>query len=273
MTSIVITGSTRGIGYALAEAFLALGCQVVVSGRTQQAVQASVRDLAETHGQAPILGYPCDVTVADQVQTLWSSACLHFGQVDIWINNAGVGHAQKSFWEHSESELQQILHTNVLGAMYGGQVALRGMRDQGFGQIYNMEGLGSDGRWVEGLTLYGSSKASLRYLTDSLAREVAGTGLVVGALYPGMVVTDFLTGRFEDKPEEWEKAQRVFNVLADLPETVAPWLADRVLKNSRNGIRIRWLSTARVLARFALAPFRKRDLFSATTADEPGGDG
>jgi NAD(P)-dependent dehydrogenase (short-subunit alcohol dehydrogenase family) len=66
-----------------------------------------------------------------------------------------------------------LVRTNVLGAMYGARVALRGMLEQGYGALYNLEGLGSSGNWMKGLTLYGSSKAALRYLTDAWAREKA----------------------------------------------------------------------------------------------------
>ena len=141
------------------------------------------------------------------------------------------------------------------------------MRAQGTGALYNMEGLGSDGRYVEGLTLYGTTKYALAYLTDSLTKEVRGTPIVVGTLRPGMVVTDLLVGQYRDRPEEWERAKAIFNVLADHVETVAPWLANRVLANDRSGVRIKWLTTPRLIARFLSAPFRKRDLFSSGEPD------
>jgi short-subunit dehydrogenase len=154
-----------------------------------------------------------------------------------------------------------VVGTNLIGAMYGSKVALRGMLDQGFGGLYNMEGLGSDGRKVEGLALYGSTKSGLRYLDECLVRETQGTPVLVGALRPGMVVTDFLTKQFEGRPEEWERAKRIFNILADRVETVTPWLAHKVLANDKNGVCISWQGTWKVIGRFLAAPFRKRDLF------------
>jgi short-subunit dehydrogenase len=165
------------------------------------------------------------------------------------------------FWELSAEQIQAVVSTNLIGAMYGSKVALRGMFDQGFGGLYNMEGLGSGSHRVEGLTLYGSTKCGLRYLDESLARETRGTAVLAGALRPGMVVTDFLTRRFEDRPEEWERAKRIFNVLADRVETVTPWLARKVLANDRTGVCISWQSTVKLMGRFIAAPFRKRDLF------------
>ena len=259
--SIVITGSSRGIGYGLAESFLTLGCRVTVSGRRSESVEEARATLAARHGSERVFGFPCDVREHTQVQALWDAAQSHFGRIDVWINNAGVGHAQTAFWDQPAQEMQEVVDANLVGAMYGGKVALGGMMAQGFGSLYNMEGLGSDGRRVEGLTLYGSTKSALRYLTDAWAQETKGTGVIVGALSPGMVATRFITDRYKDRPEEWEKAKRVLSILSDRVETVTPWLARKVLANRKNGVRFNWLSTGKLMGRFLSAPFRKRDPF------------
>lgn len=259
--TIVVTGSTRGIGLGLAHAFLDRGCRVIVCGRTSAAVEEAVSTLAARHGDGPLFGQACDVRAFDQVQALWDASVQHFGQVDIWINNAGVAHGQTDFWDHTPEKIRSVVETNVIGAMYGARVAVKGFLDQGFGSFYNMEGLGSDGRHIEGLSLYGTTKYGLAYLTDALVQETKGTNLVVGALRPGMVVTGLLTGQYEERPEEWERARRVFNILADRVETVAPWMADKVLSNTKTGVRFKWLTPWRLAARFLSAPFRRRDLF------------
>jgi len=261
MKTIIITGSTRGIGFGLADSFLALGQQVVISGRTQNSVEDAFGKLATRHTAERIFGLPCDVSDFSQVQALWDAACDHFGQIDIWINNAGAGNAQTKFWNLSPERIQTVVDTNVRGAMYGARVALSGMQKQGTGAFYNMEGLGSEGPYVAGLALYASTKSALKYLTDSLIREVKGTPVIVGAISPGMVLTDLLTKQYDDKPAEWEDAKRIFNILADKPETVTPWIAERVLANLTNGTRIKWLNTWKTLKRFLTFPFIKRDLF------------
>lgn len=261
MKTIVITGSTRGIGFGLADAFLALGSNVVVSGRTRDAVDRAVAELASRHEAERILGQPCDVTDYPQVQGLWDGAAARFGAVDVWINNAGISHPTVDFWAHPPHRIRAVVDTNLLGAMYGASVALSGMREQGCGALYNMEGLGSSGPVIPGMTLYATTKSGLNYLTDSLAKEVHGTKLVVGALQPGMVVTDLLRGRSEERGSPDARAQRIFDILADRVETVTPWLARQVLANERNGARIRWLTQWKVLARFLSAPFHKRDVF------------
>lgn len=261
MSNIVITGSTRGIGYGLAHAFLARGCQVTISGRTQEAVAEAVDRLAAEFGAEHIFGHPCDVTVYEQVQALWEASWDHWGQIDIWINNAGIAHAQAQLWDQSPEEMAAVVQTNVVGTMFGARVALQGMLSQGWGSLYNLEGLGSDGRKVEGLTVYGTTKHAITYLTDALVEETRDTPIVVGALRPGMVVTGMLTQQYETRPEDWERARRVFNILADRVETVTPWLADQILANEKTGARFRWLGGFKSIGRFVLAPFRRRDLF------------
>jgi NAD(P)-dependent dehydrogenase (short-subunit alcohol dehydrogenase family) len=261
MKTIVITGSTRGIGYGLADAFLDLGCAVALSSRTPEHVEDAVARLAAKHDADRVFGTTCDVTDFEQVQTLWDAARDHYGQIDIWINNAGVSHPQTDFCDHPAERIRAVVSTNLIGTMYGSKVAMRGMLDQGHGEIYSLEGLGSDGRKVEGLALYGTTKAALRYLNQSLARETKGTGVLVGTVRPAMVLTDLVMKQYEGRPEELERVKHIFNLIADRVETVTPWLARRMLANNRNGAVISWLPWWKLLGRFAMAPFRKRDLF------------
>jgi NAD(P)-dependent dehydrogenase (short-subunit alcohol dehydrogenase family) len=256
--TVVVTGSTRGIGFGLAHSFLYLGCNVVVSGRTQEAVEEAVEGLAAQHAQERVLGQPCDVTDYGQVQALWDAAAARFGTVEIWVNNAGISSPTADFWTHPPERMRAVVETNVVGAMYGASVALSGMHEQGHGALYNMEGLGSGGPMVPGTTLYATTKSALRYLTEALAKEVEGSGLIVGALQPGMVVTDLLMGREGERGPPDARSRRVMNILADRVETVTPWLARRALANEKNGARIRWLTQWKVLGRFACAPFHER---------------
>lgn len=262
MKSVVITGSTRGIGYGLANAFLGLGCAVTVSGRARASANEAAEKLAATHSSDRILAHACDVTQYEQVQGLWDAARERFGKVDIWINNAGLSHRAVPFWDLAPEQIQSVVQTNIAGAMYGASVAMTGMLEQGTGAIYNLEGFGSDGRKQLGLSLYGTSKCALAYLTDALVEEAKGTPVLVGALRPGMVVTDLLVKQPEQTGEEWERSKRVFNILADRVETVTPYLAEKVLENERHGVRIKWLSPWQVMWRFMTARWNKRDLFA-----------
>ncbi len=257
MKTVVITGSTRGIGYGLAEAFLGLGCAVTVSGRTAEGVDQAVTELSARHDGDRILGQSCDVADFAQVQALWDAARSRFGKVDIWVNNAGISHPVVDFWEHTPGQIETVVRTNIVGAMYGARIALRGMLEQGFGAFYNMEGLGSDGRIVRGLAIYGSSKSALHYLTRSLVGQTKGTPVLVGAIRPGMVLTNLVTDQYTDRPEDWERAKRFLNIITSQVEEVTPWLARQVLANDKHGAQISYMTTGRLLRRFLALPFSR----------------
>lgn len=259
-----MTGSTRGIGRGLAEAFLGQGCRVIVSGRSAESVRSAVSALGSP-GADRLHGVPCDVSVLADVQAPWDSACQRFGGVDVWINNAGVGHAYLPFWELPPAEIEAAIQTNVLGVIYGTRVAVTGMLRQGGGAVFNMEGLGSNGMIQLKTIVYGTCKSAVAYFTRAAIREIAGGSVRVGSLSPGMVVTDLLMGPMGPmgrSPEDLKRSRRIFNILADRVETVAPFLAAKVLASTRHGEAIRWLTGWKAFARFASAPFRKRDVLS-----------
>ena len=262
MKKIVITGSTRGIGFGLANEFLALGCGVTISGRSGDVVGQAVTRLKEKFPNAELLGVPCDVRRFEQVQALWDAAKAHFGDIDIWINNAGIANPVAAFWEQSPEQVSDIIQTNLIGAMNGAIVALNGMIAQGFGAVYNLEGLGSGGgRKVFGLIPYGTSKAAMRYLDDALAEEVKGKPVIVGAIQPGMTATDMIRSQYRKNPEDFEKVKPILNLISDRVENVAPWIARRVLANTKNGARISYVSMVKIMGRFLMAPFRKRNVY------------
>jgi NAD(P)-dependent dehydrogenase (short-subunit alcohol dehydrogenase family) len=258
----MITGSTRGIGFGLADAFLELGCEVAISGSNQENLNRAVEDLAVKHAGEHMIGVLCDVRKPDQVASLWDQAKAQFGKVDVWINNAGVSNAQRKIWDVPVEEVKRVVDINLIGTIHGSQVAIKGMLDQGYGAIYNMEGMGSDGRKHDGLTLYGMTKYGLKYFTDSLVKETKGSPIIVGALRPGMVVTELITKQYEDRPEEWEKDKRIFNILAERVEVVAPWMAEKILVNEKTGVRISYTSKIKLFGRFLMAPFSRRDVIS-----------
>jgi NAD(P)-dependent dehydrogenase (short-subunit alcohol dehydrogenase family) len=262
MKHIVITGSTRGIGYGLAGEFLARGCSVTVSGRGEAAVESAVAGLRSGQEADRVFGLACDVTVPDQVQRLWDRSVAQFGKVDLWVNNAGSSGERGLVWELPAQEAEVPITTNVLGTVYGCQTAMRGMMAQGNGAIYTMEGMGSDGRKHAGLTLYGTSKYAVHYFTESLALEAKETPVIVGALRPGMVITDLITDRYEGRSEEFERAKKIFNIIADRVENVTPWLVERMLANRKNGAILAYSSSWKLMWRFLSQPFVKRDLFS-----------
>jgi len=255
---IVITGSTKGIGYGLAEEFLKRGQQVVVSGRNQERLDKAVSALAAKHKK--VAGYLCDVTKYDDNEELFTFAKEKFGRVDIWINNAGVAHPMTNVWDLPLDVIQDSVNANVYGSIYGSRVAIKGMLEQGGGWIYNLEGFGSSGRTMAGLSVYGMTKAAAAYFGKSLAKEVANTSVKVATLQPGMVITDMITGQYKT-PEELEKVKPIFNIIANRVEDVVPWLAEKMLTNEKNGAEIHFQPRWKLMLRFLTAPFVKRNVF------------
>ena len=262
MKSIVITGSSRGIGYGLAEAFLQRGCQVMIAGRSLASTSKALAKLKAKYGPDSLRGYPCEVSVPEQVQSLWDEAITEFGKVDIWINNAGVNHPMKSLWELPTETVQSVIATNLLGLTFCSQVAIKGMLAQGHGHLYNMEGHGSDGQMLNGMTGYGASKSAVRYLTKALVKETQGTVVKVSTLSPGIVITKLIDDQFKDNPEALERVKGAFNIFGDHVETVTPWLADRILKNEKAGASIAWFTPHKAIWRLITSVLNKRDLFA-----------
>lgn len=262
MKTVVITGSTRGIGRGLAENFLARGCQVMISGRQQAAVDEVVTELAAVHSGELVAGKACEITSAEQLQALWDEAVSRFGRVDVWINNAGISVPRKPLAQTEPAALSRIVEVNLGGVLLANRVALAGMHAQGSGQIWNMEGFGSGGQMQPGMCAYGATKRAVNYINNALQKEVKGTGVQVCTLSPGIVVTDLLTGDYDTSSAEWEKSKKIFNILGDKVETVTPYLVEGILKADRSGTKVAWLTTGKAMRRFMTAGFNKRDLFS-----------
>ncbi|MEA4869205.1 3-phenylpropionate-dihydrodiol/cinnamic acid-dihydrodiol dehydrogenase [bioreactor metagenome] len=261
MKSIVITGSTRGIGLAMAKEFLRAGCRVTLSGRGETLAQGTRETLRAFEGSYQYV--PCNVQQISQLQALWNAATDRFGAVDIWINNAGQNVPHERIADTEERYVREVVETNLLGMVFGAQVAARGMLKQGYGAIYSMEGLGSNDMIQIKTVLYGTSKRALTYFMKGLAKELAGSGVIAGRLSPGMMLTDFITKTPDGAPAAIEtdgSFQKIFNILADRPETVAAFFVPRILRNTKNDRQIAWLTGCKSARRFLCAPFRKRKL-------------
>jgi short-subunit dehydrogenase len=223
---IVITGSSKGIGLGLAQAFLEQQQAVVISGRNSTDLHSALQQLRHRFPAALIHAVTCDVTQIHEVQTLWDEAIQQFGAVQIWINNAGSCTATLDFKDLAAADIQTVVQTNILGSMFGSQVALNGMLAQGYGQIFNMEGWGTRGEWSAGMTAYATTKRAVGYFSQALFKETKQTHIQVGTLSPGMVATDLLVSSWQNGDvQHWNKMKRLFCLLSILPKwSVAIWL-------------------------------------------------
>lgn len=262
MKNVVITGSTRGIGQGLAKEFLKRSCRVIITGRNQQQVDEMVAQLAAEHGSGNVAGTSCEVTSFDSLSALWDFARAKFGSVDIWINNAGKSIERANLCDQRPGDIEAIVNTNLTGMLLANKVAIAGMKQQGSGQIWNMEGFGSGGQTAPGMACYGATKRAVTYLIKALQKEIKDTGVQVCTLSPGMVVTDLLVGDYDLTSAEWQKAKKILNILGDKVGTVTPYLVDGILKADKTGSKVVWLTNSKAFVRFLTAGFNKRDLFS-----------
>jgi NAD(P)-dependent dehydrogenase (short-subunit alcohol dehydrogenase family) len=262
MKTAIITGGTRGIGAALVREFLRCGWDVAYTGTSELSIEKSLISLSGQFRKESYFALKCDVTNEKDLNNLWENTLKTFGRVDIWVNNAGVANERTSFNQIPPDVFMKIIDTNVKGLMLATHVAYNRMLVHGFGAIYNMEGLGSDGRTLSGLTPYGTSKRAVRYFTDAFAKEVKNGPVIVGTISPGMVLTDLTLGHLRKDPQKNKQLIRIYNILANDPETVTPYLVRKMTENKKNGAKISWLSSWKVMMRFISAPFSKRDIVS-----------
>lgn len=260
----VVTGASRGIGRALAQALLDRGINVhLASSHADDAARAAARlrpSPASTRHGAQAAGSRCDVTDPEAVRGLWDEACARFGGVDIWINNAGLA-LGGGLVDMPEADVRRMLDVNLAGLVHGCQTALRGWRAAGrTGALYTMLGAGADGTLMPFMNAYASTKAAATYLTRSLAAEVEGTGFVVGALSPGLVITEgFLREHAKAAGQLTQQRVDRINLIADHPETTGRWAARIVDRNTRNGRVFTWLTSRRINERRKAGP---RDVLS-----------
>lgn len=267
MQVVVITGSARGFGLSQAKKFKSLGFNVVISDINEINLQKALEELNSINNETTkAISVKCDVTKMDEVENLFLKAREEFGQVDIWINNAGVNSPDKPVYELTDKEIAFILDVDLKGTIYGSSVAFKHMKEQGFGKIYNVEGYGSNDAMMTGLTMYGTAKRAVTYFTQSLAKEsedVTGGKIKVCRLAPGIMITDFITHANGDKTkiDLPEKTKKVYNILGDYPETIVDYVVPRMIKNNKNNKQILWLTGGRAFWRFLTAGFNKRDFF------------
>ena len=242
----------------MAATFLWAGCNVTLSGRSESLPEAVQAELLPFKGK--YIYVPCNVRQKSSVQNLWDKSFAKWNTIDIWINNAGQNVPHSFSWETGGTYTENVIMTNITGMIYGSQIAATGMIKQGHGAIYSMEGLGSDGMIHPKTILYGTTKRALRYFMKGLAKELEGTDVIAGRLSPGMMLTDFITKTPDGGTSEVisdDKFKRLFNILADKPETVAKFFIPRIISNTKNDVLIAWLTNTKAAWRFITASQRK----------------
>lgn len=250
MSTAVITGSTKGVGLAMAREFRKRGHDVVLCGRTQASVDAAVEQVSQEHSHGKVLGVATDVTEPSQLQRLWDTASAQCGRVDIWVNNAGVAHTTAPVLETAEEDVRTMVTTNMYGTIFGSQVATRGFLAQGGGRLFNVLGGGSDGRIRPGMGVYSATKRGLDLFTRALVKETKDSPVLVGQIRPGVLISDGWLREAARAPEQVTSQRKMLNIIADHVDDVAPYLVEQMLATTRTGTEISWLTTGRLMKRF-----------------------
>jgi len=191
----VITGSSRGLGFAMARLLGQNGATVVLASRSDADVAAAV-DRLRAEGIAAS-GRRCDTAELADVEALRDEALTH-GTLDIWVNNAGASGVYGPTASTPVDDFTRVVRTNILGTFHGSRVSLPVFLAQGHGDLVNVYGHGDEGP-VALQNAYASSKRWVRQFTETLRLEAKGSGVRVHGLNPGLVITDML-GRITAQP-------------------------------------------------------------------------
>jgi len=195
----IITGASRGLGKAIAQAFAREGVKVILSGRTAKDIEQNAAELREQGLDA--VAFPCDVSDPQQVDALACFALEKYGAFDIWVNNAGIAGPYGSTLDLTTEDFLSVLRTNMFGVYHGSVIAMRHFLPRKSGKLINILGAGSRGP-VANQNAYGSTKAWIRVFTLALAKEYKDSGVGVFAFQPGLMDTDLLTEIITFEPFE-----------------------------------------------------------------------
>jgi glucose 1-dehydrogenase len=239
---VVITGSSRGLGLAMAQGLTAEGAGVVLSSRSVESVEKAVQDLRQAGAQAS--GIACNVADLEQVEALAAHALEAFGHFDVWINNAGVPAPYGPTMHVPPEQFVEVVQTNILGTYYGSLVALRNFYPRNSGKLINILGRGDTGP-VPFQNAYTASKIWVKSFTTALAAEYRATGLGIYAYNPGLMTTEFLThvravAGYEKRLQPLKMVMRLWGNPPEVPAQRAVWLASSAT-DGKTGLIIKQL--------------------------------
>lgn len=236
---VVVTGSTRGFGYAIAESMLAAGATVVISGRSREAVDRALDGLK---ARGRVSGFVLDVRDEEQVYKMVQDVVEKLGRIDVWVNNAGYSNAAGMMLDMDPQDALDMFLSNDLGLFYCTQAVMQHMLPRQQGLLVNIYGNGSFLRPATPTGLYGATKAWVTSFTRSLAKEVKGTGVQVLGFSPGMLLTDMLTSPTvvgERGREMLKNFAFVLRLLARPPKTAADALVKTIATDRREFMEVR----------------------------------
>jgi 3-oxoacyl-[acyl-carrier protein] reductase len=209
----VVTGSTRGIGLAIAEGVVRGGGRVVVSSRTASRVEEAEGTLNEI-GPGEAFGRVCDVRRPDECAGLIEATVERFGGIDVLVNNAGLGEFAP-IQEMAPESWETQIRTNLDGVFYCSKAAIPVLLDRGGGWIFNIGSLAGRNTFSGGVA-YNASKWGLLGMTEAMMLDLRHEGIRVSCIMPGSVNTHFFPGG-PQPADDWKlQGEDIARVVADL---------------------------------------------------------
>ena len=186
----IITGGSRGIGYATADAFLREGATVIIAASSKASADKAVASLKEKYPDRRVAGISPDLSKLEDVRSIFRTVTAAYGCVDILVNNAGVSESTP-FTEYTEEEFDRVMDLNVKGVFNATRAAVECMVPRHQGVILSTSSMVSKYGQPSGIA-YPTSKFAVNGLTVSLARELGPKGIRVNAVAPGITETDMM---------------------------------------------------------------------------------
>ena len=199
----LVTGGSRGIGFAIAAAFASQGARVIIQARQSETLAHALSLLQAAGGN--VTGQVVDVSIEEQAITSIGDVIAQFGSIDVLINNAGI-YKTAPVEGHASSLWDETMAINLRAPFIYCREVLVGMKKSGWGRIINISSISGKHAEIHGAA-YSASKFALIGLTQSLALELAASGVTVNAICPGWVATDLAKSQLSDP--EWCKLNSV----------------------------------------------------------------
>ena len=242
MKTVVITGSARGFGLEMLKLFRMNDFNTVICDISKESITTAKEELEKINSKGKILSFEVDITKEEEVKDLINKVIKEVKTID------------------------RLIDIDLKGTITCSKLIMQTMIKQKSGQIFNVEGHGSNDAKILGLSLYGTSKRAVTYFTEALAYEAEqkNTNVLIGKITPGIMITNFITTALGDgeKITLDEKTKKVYNILGDYPETIAEFMVEKIINNEKNNVKFTWLTNRKAAWRFMTSGFNKRDFFS-----------
>jgi NAD(P)-dependent dehydrogenase (short-subunit alcohol dehydrogenase family) len=214
---VIVSGGSRGIGWALAEGFVKRGSQVIITGRESAKLEAAAREMSS--GPNAVIPVVCDVAQLDDNARLVETVIERFGRIDTLLNVAGVN-KRKKVETFSPAEYDFILNINLRGLFFLSQAVGKQMIAQKSGAIINIDSLNTNSP-LKGVLPYAISKAGVSMMTRGMAAEWGEHGVRVNAIAPGFILTD-MTNKLWSNPtmQQWGQANTPLKRLGHVDDLI-----------------------------------------------------